>query len=395
MRTIPLIVYDDTLRDGEQQAGLHFSYETKRYLFYQIAQVGVDYIDIMPAVDESEAHLVRELVDAGWGKVIAPATMLDTRFIDQCKACGVQRITLFCGLSDRLLFLRDAEVRQSLQLSGKTIDDNIPDCVIHSIRENMHNKVLENLRYATSEKVGLKVDFAAEDASRASLDFIVQCIRDFRSYIGHFMLCDTLGVLTPEKTYTWIRDIQRRTDYAPLGVHFHNDLGMAVENTIQGILAGATMINGTFGGIGERAGNVALEQVLNGLRLRFGIEIERINYDALSTVTDCLKQVGAIPAAPYSEAAQRHESGVHVHSHLRDVKSYYQFDFGIPTVWFGKYSGASNFQYLFERRLGKPLPFEKYEQLRDTIKALSIEKQRSFSTEEIIGLISRRILGTP
>lgn len=101
----------------------------------------------------------------------------------------------------------------------------------------------------------------------------------FAPYIEHFLLCDTVGVLNPEKSYIWVNDLLESTQGVALGAHYHNDMGLALENTLQSLMAGAILVSGTFCGLGERAGNVAIEQVLNGLRIRFGIEVEGINYD--------------------------------------------------------------------------------------------------------------------
>lgn len=386
MPTLPLIMSDETLRDGEQQAGLFFPYETKKTLAKLISQAGIHQIAIMPAVHETEEHLLKTLVAEGLGSTMTASTMLGKQFIDRAKACGIERIILFYAVSDRLLLLRDAEVRNLTAHPEKIEDDNLPNALVCRVRQNMINKVLENLRYATSAEVGLKVEFAAEDASRADFNFLVQCIREFQPYIEHFVLCDTMGILTPEKTYVWVRDILELVNNAALGVHFHNDLGMALENTLQAVIAGASMISGTFRGIGERAGNIPLEQVLNGLRLRFGIEVEGINYEALSQVTDYLDSLGVRPASPYSQAALRHESGIHVNGFLRDPDSYHIFPHAAPEIWFGKCSGSSNFQYLFEKQLNKPLTPEDYNRMRDKIKSLSIQEQRCFSPEEVVEL---------
>jgi len=389
VQALSLIFLDETLRDGEQQAGLFFSAEIKKILAHLIAKTGVHYVGIMPAIDETEERLVKTLVAEGLSTIITPATMMGKRFIDQAKACGVERIILFHAVSDRLLFLRDTEVRRSVFFQGKTVDDNIPEAVICNVRQNMLNKTLENLRYATSEEVGLKVEFAAEDASRADFDFLVHCVCEFKPYIGHFILCDTVGILSPDKTYMWIHTLLKCTAHAPLAVHFHNDLGMALENTLQAVVAGASMVSGTFGGIGERAGNVALEQVLNGLRIRFGIEVEDIDYDAVTRVTDYLERLGVRPALPYSKAAQRHETGIHVNSLLQDPKSYSIFSYQEPEIWFGKCSGASNFQYLFEKHLQRCLLKDQYNQMRSTIKSLSIKEQRCFCAEEVVALFEQ------
>jgi benzylmalate synthase len=383
--TIELVISDETLRDGEQQVGLLFAAETKYTLAHLIAQTGVHHIALMPAVHHTEEQLVKTLILDGLGDRIVASTMMARSFIDQAKACGVEQIILFHAVSDRLLFLRDAEIRQQPIYHGKTIDDAIPQTVIETLRYNMLCKVVEHLQYAAAQ--GLTICFAAEDASRANFDFLVECIRVFAPYLNQFLLCDTVGVLTPEKTFVWIHDLLECTNHSPLSVHFHNDLGLALENTIQAVVAGASGISGTFGGIGERSGNVALEQVLNGLRLRFGWEVSGIDYDALIDVSDYLEQQSIRAHPPYSRQAQRHEAGIHVHSLLRDRRSYAVFPHSQPEIWFGKYSGVSNVQYLFEHHLHQPLSREQYEQLSAMIKARAIQENRSFSLEEVLHMV--------
>jgi isopropylmalate/homocitrate/citramalate synthase len=170
MKSVRLTISDETLRDGEQQVGVFFNEETKRTLAHLINQTGVHQIDLMPAMHETEERLVKTLVAEGLRRKVAAATMMDKEFIDQSQACGVEQIILFYAVSDRLLFLRDPEVSHNASFKRKTVDDDIPKAVIHKLRQNMIDKVLKNLRYAT--ELGLKVCFAAEDASRADFYFL-------------------------------------------------------------------------------------------------------------------------------------------------------------------------------------------------------------------------------
>jgi benzylmalate synthase len=385
METLPIKIWDDTLRDGEQQAGLFFSYQTKHQLASLIAQTGVHGIDIMPFVHEQETQLAKTLISKGLGSLIFSATLMKKQFMDRVKECGIKRIVLIYGLSDRLLFLRDPQIRQMREFEGKTIDDDIPAKIVDRVRQNAIDSIVEHLHYAT-KVAGLTVDFAGEDTSRADFDFLVQCIRSCSPYVENFILCDTVGILTPERSYSWVNDLLQSTSGVPLGIHYHNDMGMALENTLQSLMAGASLVSGTFSGLGERAGNVALEQVFNGLRIRFGIEVEGINYDAIAPVTDYIEKLGVRPSPPYSQAAQRHETGVHVNSLLSDPRSYDAFAHSTIDVVFGKWSGASNFQYLFEKQLHNPQPKEEYEKMRCTIKSLATEKERYFTANEVLEL---------
>jgi len=390
METITLTISDETLRDGEQQVGLCFDAATKHTLAHRIAQTGVHQIALMPAIHSTEAELVKTLVTEGLDDRIAASTLMTQQGIDQAQACGVRQIILFHAVSDRLLFLRDPEINHDPTYHAKGIDVNLPKALLQRMRDTMLHKVCEHLRYAADR--GLKICFAAEDASRADFDFLVQCIQAFAPYLDQFLLCDTVGMLTPEKSFVWIADLLHYTPHLPLIVHFHNDMGLALENTIQAVLAGASGISGTFGGIGERSGNVALEQVLNGLRLRFGWEVAGIDYDALSHMTRYFDQLGVRAHPPYSQPAQRHEAGIHVHSLLRDRQSYAIFPHSQPEIWFGKCSGASNFQYLFESYLHQPLTKAQYEQLSLAIKAIAIQENRSFSLTEVLQMLEQGIL---
>ena len=384
MQTLPLKIADSTLRDGEQQAGLFFSSKTKYKLAHLIAQSNANYINITPWVCDQDLELAKVLVSEGFANRLSADTLIGKQFIDLAQKCGIKHIVLFKGLSDRLLWLRDPKIRQRSEFQGKTIDDDIPTKIIEQIRQDAIDLIVENLRYATAQ--GLKVDFAIEDASRADFHFLVQCLRSFNPYIKHCILCDTVGVLNPEKSYVWINDLLQSTTGIALGVHYHNDLGMALENTLQSIMAGATLVSGTFGGIGERAGNVALEEVLNGLRIRFGIEVAGINYDAIAHIIDYMNQMGIRRAPPYSQLAQSHESGIHVNSLLSDAKSYAVFPHNAIEILFGKGSGASNFRYLFEKQLQNPQPQAKYEHMRAVIKSLAIKQERYFTAEEVVEL---------
>lgn len=386
METLNLIISDETLRDGEQQVGLFFN--NKAALAELIAATGVHQIALMPAVHPSEAQLVSDLVDNGLKQQVAASTLMRRAAIEHSKACGVNQIILFHAISDRLLFLRDPHIAADPRLKGKTVGASPCPSIVKKSRQTMLDNALAHVRYAVDQ--GLSVCFAAEDASRADVDFLVECINTLAPHIDQFLLCDTVGILTPEKTYAWIQTLLAQTQDVPLLVHFHNDMGLALENTIQAIRAGAAGISGTMAGIGERAGNAPIEQVLYGLRARFGCEVAGIDYDALDRVVDYLHQQGHRPHPPYSPQAQRHESGIHVSSLLRDQGSYVVFPHDQTEIWFGKCSGASNFQYLFEHYLQQPLPPAEYERLRAVIKAIALQEKRSYSTTEVLALIKER-----
>jgi benzylmalate synthase len=387
---LPLEIFDETLRDGEQQAGLFYPAGVKLRLARRIARTGVHRIDLMPAVDPSEAEVAAILAREGFADLLSAATMLGACNINVAVACGLRRVILFYAVSDRLLFLRDPEVRRDPILCRRTIDDEIPRGALERARESMVERVLDSIRYARS--LGLGVDFAAEDASRADPELLLRLLHELSPLVEHFMLCDTVGALAPGKTGRWIRGLLRAVPDARLAVHFHNDQGLALENTLEAIVAGARMVSGTFRGIGERAGNVALEQVIAELRRRHGLEVEGIDHDEVERVAAELDALGIRPAPPHSRAAQTHLSGIHVQALLQDPKSYSVSPTERLEVSFGKLGGASNFQYLFERVLGRPQAPEVYRRLSDALKRRAVAEQRCYSADEVMRLLDDGLL---
>lgn len=386
MQNINLTIFDETLRDGEQQVGIFFDPQIKSELANLIAATGVQKIALMPAIHPTEAELLSQLVQKRSTKLFAASTMMTPQYINQAVRCGVQHIILFHAVSDRLLWLRDSQVKSEASTTTSQQKSTQTSSAIAKLRHAMQAKVIKNCEYALSQ--GLQISFAAEDASRADLDFLGDCINKFAPYLDHFLLCDTVGILKPTTTKEWIKKLLELTqNRLPLMVHFHNDRGLALENTIQAVLAGAKGISGTFGGIGERAGNVALDQVLNGLKLRYGWQIAGINYQAFEAVLAYQRQHQIIANQPYSPETLRCETGIHVDSLLADRHSYYLFPDGEPEIWFGKFSGASNFKYLFEKKLNQPLSLAKYQEFRDLIKIKAIQLNKSFSAEETIAIL--------
>src|SRR5437899_449614 len=156
MDSLPLEIFDETLRDGEQQAGLFYPAAVKLHLARLIGRTGVHRINLMPAVDQSETEVAATLVREGFADVLSAATMLGSRHVDRAVACRLRRVILFYAVSDRLIFLRDPEVRSDPILSRQTVDDGVPEVVITRAREAMVARVLESLRYARA--LGLGVD---------------------------------------------------------------------------------------------------------------------------------------------------------------------------------------------------------------------------------------------
>lgn len=373
--------FDETLRDGEQQAGLHLSAALKRRMAMLIARCGVERIDLMPAAYASERELAASLVAEGLGPVLSAATPVGEKFVEEAAACGLSHIILFYACSDRLIFLRDSLLRDQLPYAAQTLDDEVPEQVIVDARDRMLESTQASIDLA--HRLGLEVDFAAEDASRADTAFLATCAKEIGGRSGRFFLCDTVGVLSPDETSTWVSQLRDAAPEVSFGLHFHNDRGLALANTLAGLDAGAVMVSGTFRGIGERAGNVALESVIEAYAERNGAALPAVDYDALAALLALLDEEGLRPAKPGSPAANRHLSGMHVQTLLRDTESYSPGGDQNIEIWFGKLSGSSNVRYLFERILGRSLPEAAYARLSEQLKQRSLEQGRDFSSDEV------------
>jgi len=355
-----LIISDETLRDGEQQVGVNFSIKEKFKIAKELARIGVDNIAIMPAISKYEETLAKKLLKSSFGNKIYASVMLDKKSVDHAIKLGFRKIILFSSLSDRLLKIKNTTKNQNLK------------------------KALSICRSAKNK--GIKIFFAGEDASRANLNYVTKFILTIQKYIDGFILCDTVGVLSPIKTKKFIKRIKKNTS-CEIGVHFHNDRGLVNKNSVIAIQNGATILSATIGGIGERAGNADLVKILLELK-RKGIIVNGINYLKLLKSRNLVYKLGGSkPAKPYTAKAFWHESGIHINALLKDPASYNSFP---PEKYnkknrffFGKFSGISNYKFLF----GNKYSDEELIKIRDKIKELAYKNKKSYTGKEIRQLL--------
>jgi D-citramalate synthase len=191
-----------------------------------------------------------------------------------------------------------------------------------------HDQVLELaeecVQYAKDH--GLKVEFGAEDATRSEKSFLKRLIATAASAGADIVTpCDTVGVLTPERAYDFFSDLTKSFPNATFGVHCHDDFGMAVANSIAALRAGVKEAHATINGIGERAGNAALEEIAVTLKLLYGVETSiRLNllYEASMLVSRFTGVQVQPNKAVVGENAFAHESGIHTHAILNNPLTY-------------------------------------------------------------------------
>ncbi|MGK2905708.1 MAG: homocitrate synthase, partial [Desulfuromonadales bacterium] len=322
-----IIIDDTTLRDGEQTAGVVFSLDEKKRIAKMLDEVGIGELECgIPAMGREEQVSVKALVDLG----------LNARLITWNRAV-----------------IADIQASIDSGVGAVDISLSVSDIQIeHKLRKS-RDWVKEQLKVALgfAKKHDLYVSVGGEDASRADLEFLVELMEISRSLgVDRFRFCDTLGILDPFTTYDKVRYLASRVDL-DLEVHTHNDLGMATANAIAGIRAGARFVNTTVNGLGERAGNAALEEVVMALKHACGIDLQ-IDTSRFVELSKLVSKAScrAVPEwkAVVGEKVFSHESGLHVDGVLKFPGNYEGYDPAevglIRHMVIGKHSGRHALQ---------------------------------------------------
>jgi len=322
-----IVIDDTTLRDGEQTAGVVFSLEEKIRIARMLDEIGVGEIECgIPAMGADEQASVKALVDLS----------LDARLITWNRAVA-------------------SDIQASIDSGVKAVDISLSVSDIHIKHKLRKDRfwVKEQLKRALdfAKKHDLYVSVGGEDSSRADLDFLVELMTISQDLgADRFRFCDTLGILDPFATYDKVRYLVERSDL-DLEVHTHNDLGMATANAIAGIRAGARFVNTTVNGLGERAGNAALEEVVMALKHACHIDLPI----ATGRFVELSKLVGEASCRPVpewkavvGEKVFSHESGLHADGVIKYPGNYEGFDpaeVGLSRhMVIGKHSGRHGLQ---------------------------------------------------
>lgn len=293
-------ICDVTLRDGEQTPGVSFTLEEKQDIAQRLDDTGVEVIEAgFPIVSVHEKEIIRSIARMGLDAKICGLSRACREDIDAALDAEVDMIGLFVATSD--LHIRHKYKKP---------------------REEVVANALSQCDYAIDH--GLIVRFGAEDASRTDLDVLVDVYRQAADHKASYVTyADTTGRMTPLEVATIMKELVSRVSI-PIAMHSHNDLGCATANTIIAAELGAYQLHTTVNGIGERAGNARLEEVLATLALKGGItryDLTRI--PVLSAQVQ--KYTGIIMPAtkPIVGAnAFAHESGIHIAAILENPETY-------------------------------------------------------------------------
>ncbi len=375
-----VIIFDTTLRDGEQAPGNAMTPQAKLRLARQLDTLGVDVIEAgFPAASQGDLRGVQEVADAVQRPVIAALARCHERDIDQAAEALApalrKRLHVFIATSD-------------IHLEHKLRID----------REACLARTRAAVRRARS--YARDVEFSAEDATRSDLEFLCRVVRAaIAEGAATINLPDTVGYTTPAEygaLFRAVREHVPETDGVVLSAHCHDDLGLAVANSLAAIDAGAGQVECTVNGIGERAGNAALEEIVMAARVRPQVASFRCRVnprEILRTSRMVSHEIGSFPQpnkAIVGRNAFAHEAGIHQHGVLQNGLTYEiiapeMVGAAGSSIVLGKHSGRHGLERRY-RELGYELDSSTLETLYNEFTALA-DKKRHILDEDLLTLL--------
>lgn len=360
------VINDTTLRDGEQTPGVAFTPEEKIDIARALAAAGVRELEVgTPSMGEIEQEVVRALVAERLpATVIAWGRMCDAD-LAAITACAPNVANLSLPVSD-------------LQISHKLRKDRawVLATIAHYVPLALER--------------GMQVFVGGEDSSRADIDFLHRVLETAQAAgARRFRFADTLGVLDPFATHSAITALRARSDLE-IEIHAHDDLGLATANTLAAAAAGATHLSTTVNGLGERAGNAPLEEVVMALRHIYhvdtGVDARRI--PAISALV--AKASGLAVASNKSivgNSVFTHESGIHVDGLYKNPMNYQALDPAelrrVHSVVIGKTSSSNAVRRAF-REIGIELGKPGADCILPEIRAFAMRRKCSLGTSELL-----------
>jgi len=372
-----VIFHDITLRDGEQQAGIVFRKDEKLRIARMLDEIGVPRIEAgMPSVSKEDAEAVKAIANEGLSAEVFAFSRCMKEDVDNALACDVDGVIMEIPSSDHLIkYGYGWTVEKAIDLS------------------------VEATSYAHEH--GLYVAFFTIDSTRARFETFWNIVDSVakEGWMDSYVLVDTFGVCTPEAISYLVGEVKKRT-HKPIEVHLHNDFGLAVANSIAGLMAGAEVVHTTVNGIGERSGNAALEEVAATLEILYGVRTG-IKFDKLRKLSKLVEEASKVPVPPQKPIVGSitftTESGIiagwwdkaSAANKPLEVFPLNPNFLGVDGVkiGLGKKSGRANIIYrLKELRLQIP-PEEKIVKILEKVKVTSEEKKRLLTDDEFIAIV--------
>ncbi|MBN2898554.1 MAG: 2-isopropylmalate synthase [Clostridia bacterium] len=379
-----IVFFDTTLRDGEQSPGVSLNVQEKVAIAKQLEKLNVDYIEAgFPIASKGDFEGVKAIAEAIKNVGVCGLARANEKDIDCCyeaiKAAPKRRIHTFIATSP-------IHMQHKLKMTEAEVLEQVTKAVSHA------KSLVED------------VEFSAEDAFRSELPFLIEVFkRAIAAGATTLNIPDTVGYATPEEFGRFIKAIHDAVgDQAILSVHCHNDLGLAVANSLQAIQNGATQIECTINGIGERAGNASLEEIAMALETRKSVfkvthdlQIKEI-YKSSRLVSDLSGMTVQPNKAIVGKNAFLHESGIHQDGVLKERETYEIMkpeDIGIHgnNIFLGKHSGRHAFRDYIEK-WGYHLPEEQFQNAFQEFKHLC-DTKKDILDDDIMEIVIGQLTG--
>jgi 2-isopropylmalate synthase len=379
-----VFIFDTTLRDGEQCPGATMTFEEKMEVADFLEEMGVDIIEAgFPIASEGDFQAVSEIA----------------RRIKKSVVCGLSR----AGEAD--IDRAGEAVKNAARPRIHTFLSTSPVHRKHKLQKSAE-QVLEMVHFQVSRARNwvADVEWSAEDATRTEIDYLCRCVETaIKAGATTINLPDTVGYATPEEYYQMFRTVMEKvpgSEKVIVSVHCHNDLGMAVANSLAGVRAGCRQIECTINGIGERAGNASLEEVVMAIKTRSDVLPYHVGIEA-KMLNRASKLVSAATSFPvqYNKAivgrnAFAHESGIHQDGMLKHNQTYEIMtpeSVGVSktSLVMGKHSGRNAFRTKL-KEMGYELGENALEDAFNRFKALADRKKHVYD-EDLEALVDEGI----